>query len=69
MPFIIVVLNLCTILLMYMLNNTGDRPHPCLTPLFIKIGSDRFICVSSGTIQGAIQYALPRESVLLCIYS
>jgi len=23
-----------------MLNNTGERPHPCLTPLFICIGSD-----------------------------
>ena len=25
---------------MYMLNNTGERPHPCLTPLFMCIGSD-----------------------------
>ena len=23
-----------------MLNNTGERPHPCLTPLFMCIGSD-----------------------------
>jgi len=25
---------------MYMLNNTGDRPHPCLTPLCMCTGSD-----------------------------
>jgi len=23
-----------------MLNNTGERPHPCLTPLFMCIDSD-----------------------------
>ena len=39
--FFISVLNSCTILLMYILNNTGDRPHPCLTPLFVCIGSDK----------------------------
>ena len=39
-PFSITVLNSCIILLMYMLNNTGERPHPCLTALFMCIGSD-----------------------------
>ena len=34
-PFFITILNFCIILLMYMLNNTGERPHPCLTFLFI----------------------------------
>jgi len=24
-----------------MLNNTGDSPHPCLTPLFMEISSDK----------------------------
>ena len=39
-PFFITVLNSCIILLMYILNSTGERPHPCLTPLFMCIGSD-----------------------------
>ena len=39
-PFFITILNSCIILLMYMLNNTGERPHPCLTPLFMCIDSD-----------------------------
>jgi len=39
-PFFITLLNSCVILLMYILNNTGERPHPCLTPLFMCIGSD-----------------------------
>ena len=34
MPFFITVLNSCITLLMYILNNTGERSHPCLTPLF-----------------------------------
>ena len=25
---------------MYILNSAGERPHPCLTPLFMCIGSD-----------------------------
>jgi len=25
---------------MYIWNNTGERPHPCHTPLFMRIGSD-----------------------------
>src|SRR5215469_1062546 len=33
--FFITILNSCTILLLYTLNNVGDRPHPCLTPLFM----------------------------------
>ena len=40
MPFFITLLNFCIILLMYILNNTGERPHPCRTPLFMCIGSD-----------------------------
>jgi len=39
-PFFITILNSSIILLMYMLNNTGERPHPCLTPLFMCIGLD-----------------------------
>ena len=39
-PFFITLLNSCIILLVYILNNTGERPHPCLTPLFLCIGSD-----------------------------
>src|SRR5215475_15698023 len=39
-PFFITILNSCIILLMYVLNNTGERPHPCLIPLFMCIGSD-----------------------------
>jgi hypothetical protein len=30
----------CTIVLICTLNGIGERPHPCLTPLFILIGSD-----------------------------
>ena len=32
-PLFITNLNSCITLLMYILNNTGERPHPCLTPL------------------------------------
>ena len=35
MPFFIANINSCIILLMYILNNTGERAHPCLTPLFM----------------------------------
>jgi hypothetical protein len=38
-PFIH-ILNSCIILLMYILNNTGERPHHCLAPLFMCIVSD-----------------------------
>src|SRR5215469_17034786 len=34
-PFFNTILNSCTILLMYILNNVGDRPHPCLTLLLV----------------------------------
>jgi len=34
------ILNSCIILLIYIMNNTGERPHSCLTPLFMCIGSD-----------------------------
>ena len=40
MPFFITPFNSCIILLMYTLNNTGERSHPCLTPLIMCIGSD-----------------------------
>jgi len=39
MPFFITILNSYIILLMAVLNNTGERPHPCLIPLFVEIGS------------------------------
>ena len=39
-PFFMLISNSCVILLMYILNNTGERPHHCLTPLFMCIFSD-----------------------------
>jgi hypothetical protein len=39
-PFFITVLNSYTLALMYILNSAGDKPHACLTPLFMCIGSD-----------------------------
>ena len=35
-PFFITIFNSCIILFMYILNNTGERPHPCLTVFFQK---------------------------------
>jgi hypothetical protein len=36
MPFFIIILNICIILLMYILNTTGETSHRCLTALFIN---------------------------------
>jgi hypothetical protein len=37
MPLFITILNSCKILLMSTLNSTGERTHPCLTPLFVLV--------------------------------
>jgi hypothetical protein len=39
-PFWVVCFHSCIILLIYMLNNSGDSPHPRLTPLLTLIGSE-----------------------------
>ena len=36
-PFFITNLNSCIILVMYILNNSGERPHPCLAKIHINI--------------------------------
>jgi hypothetical protein len=49
MPLFITILDSCKILLIYTLNSTAERPHPCLTPLFILIGSDISIDIKFDT--------------------
>jgi len=44
MPFCLVSSHSFIVLLIYMLNNFSDSPHPCLTPLLVLIGSE--ICPS-----------------------
>jgi hypothetical protein len=38
MPLRVVCFHSFIALLMYMLNRSGDSPHPCLTPLLVLIG-------------------------------
>ena len=61
-PFFITILNSCIILLMYILNNTGERPYPCHS--FVYVYWFRYTIIKFNHISVICMKSWYRRSVL-----